>query len=125
MVVVSDSTRKTVHFLAPSSKKRSLNCRESLSDFQASFGWLAMFRSRHNINFTEVCDERRGINNKGADDLKAILPEILQGYDDMDMFNMDESALFFLALSDKSLSQSMVKNVLVTNVIWNTMINSI
>ncbi|XP_052221853.1 tigger transposable element-derived protein 6-like [Dreissena polymorpha] len=75
-----------------------------VTDLKASNGWLGRFRERHNINFAAVCGESNSVNQVTVDDWVERLPTILAGYDLCDVFNMDETGLFFRALPDKSLS---------------------
>ena len=51
-----------------------------------------------------VCGERGSVSSETVDGWKAKLPEILRGNDNQDIFNMDESGLFYRALPDKSFS---------------------
>lgn len=76
----------------------------SQEEFKASNGWLNCFRKRHNINFASVCGESGSVCQETVNDWKDRLPDILRGYDPKDVFNMDETGLFFKALPDKTLS---------------------
>jgi len=56
------------------------------------------------MNFAKVCGERGGIDSKITEDWKVKLPDILSGYDDKNIFNLDKSGLFFLPPHDNLLS---------------------
>ena len=74
------------------------------SDFKASSGWLNRFRQRHNINFASVCGESASVSQTTVDEWCKKVPDLITGYDPRDIYNMDETGLFFRALPDKSLS---------------------
>lgn len=73
-------------------------------DFKASNGWLNRFRQRHNINFASVCGESGSLPNESVENWLSKLPDILSGFKACDIYNMDETGLFYRALPDKSLS---------------------
>lgn len=75
-----------------------------IEDFKASNGWLSSFRQRHNINIESICGESGSVSEKDVNDWCDKLPDILSGYSDRDIFNMDETGLFYRALPDKSLN---------------------
>lgn len=54
--------------------------------------------------FNAVCGEARDVNQSTVDDWKAKLPEIIAGYEPRNIANADETALFFRAIPDKTLS---------------------
>lgn len=51
-----------------------------------------------------MCGESAAVNSESVEDWKKRLPEIIKGYHPRDIFNMDETGLFYRALPDKSLS---------------------
>ncbi|VVC40097.1 Zinc finger C2H2-type,Homeobox domain-like,HTH CenpB-type DNA-binding domain [Cinara cedri] len=61
-------------------KARKVANEISLENFKVSNGWLQKFRERRNISFKNICD-----------------------YEPKNIFNCDETVLFFRALSDKTL----------------------
>lgn len=72
-------------------------------DFKASNGWLDRFKNRHNINMAVISGESGAVNEETVTEWKNKLPEIMKGYDPRDVFNMDESGLFYRALPDRTL----------------------
>ncbi|GBO41594.1 Tigger transposable element-derived protein 4 [Araneus ventricosus] len=74
-------------------------------EFSASNGWLDRFRMRNNITFRSLCGEAADVDPSSCEDWQERLPLLLGGYDDKDIFNMDETALFFRALPNKSMIQ--------------------
>jgi hypothetical protein len=76
----------------------------NVTDFKASTGWLTRFRQRHNISFLSVCGESACVSQDTVEDWKDKLSDIIEGYSARDIYNMDETGLFFRALPDKTLS---------------------
>ncbi|GBM27389.1 Tigger transposable element-derived protein 6 [Araneus ventricosus] len=76
-----------------------------IENFSASNGWLDRFRIRNNIAFPSLCGEAADVDPSLCEDWQERLPLLLAGYDDKDIFNMDETALFFRALRNKSMIQ--------------------
>ncbi|CAK9298334.1 unnamed protein product, partial [Gordionus sp. m RMFG-2023] len=72
-------------------------------NFNASNGWLESFKHRHKINFSNMNLESASTEVRGAE-LKLKIPEILQeqGYSSRDVFNVDETTLFYRALPKAS-----------------------
>ncbi|XP_064465861.1 tigger transposable element-derived protein 4-like [Ornithodoros turicata] len=74
-------------------------------DFVCSSGWLARFKARHSIKARVVSGEAAATDIDGAHDWKnGKLQEILGGYAPEDIFNMDESALFYRLLPHRTLA---------------------
>ena len=74
------------------------------TDFKASNGWLESFKKRHNISSAIACGESASVDPTTVSDWTAKLPELCRGYSRNDIFNMDETGLFFRALPDRTLS---------------------
>lgn len=75
------------------------------SDFLASVGWLDKFKNRHNIVYRVVCGESGDADIQLADEWKqTVLVDLLKKYDANDIFNADETGLFFKCLPDKTLA---------------------
>ena len=55
--------------------------------------------------FFKVCGESADVNLNVVSELKAKLPEIVKDYDIHDVFNSDETGLFYRALPDKTLAE--------------------
>ena len=73
------------------------------TEFKASNGWLDCFRKRHNVTFGAVCGERSSVDLTCVDTWKEKLPSIVDGY--RNIYNMDETGLFYHALPEKSLRE--------------------
>ena len=71
--------------------------------FSASNGWLKSFRKAHQLSFKKLCGESASADTAAAEDFHKKIPEICKDYPPKDRFNVDETALLFRALPDKSL----------------------
>ena len=74
-----------------------------MDDFKASEGWIHKFKSRHQIQSRSISGESKSVNIQVVEDWKAQIPDIIGGYSAKDIFNCDESGLFYKTTSQKSL----------------------
>ena len=74
-----------------------------LSDFKASTGWLRSFKQRHNIGGARVCGESGSIDPAIVTDWQGKLPSIIEHYAPCDIYNMDETGVFYRQLPDHTL----------------------
>ncbi|XP_041377364.1 tigger transposable element-derived protein 6-like [Gigantopelta aegis] len=97
---------KTLPISGPILKEKALQFAEQLgiADFKASDGWLTSWKTRFNIKQFKVSGESAGVNHDVVDDYKERLLTIIGDFDSKDIFNCDETGLFFRALPDKTLS---------------------
>lgn len=70
--------------------------------FAASNGWAEKFFARHSIIFRNLCGEGASVNRNVVETWKANLPSECEGYAAEDIYNLDETGLFFEALPTKS-----------------------
>ena len=75
----------------------------SAGTFKGSNDWLQKFRTRHGIKHRAICGESATVDPATVDDWKARLPLIIDKYAPEDVYNADETGLFFKALPDGSL----------------------
>ncbi|XP_071107123.1 tigger transposable element-derived protein 5-like [Haliotis cracherodii] len=73
--------------------------------FKASAGWLWRFQKRHGIKSFTVTGERRSADDDAADAFPPILRELMEseGYDEEQIYNCDETGLYYKLLPDKTL----------------------
>lgn len=76
---------------------------ENFENFSASNGWLEKFRIRHAITFKSICGESKSVDTSVVKDWTEKLEGICEGYADVDIWNLDETGLFFKALPDKTM----------------------
>ena len=75
-----------------------------LHDFKASVGWLDKVRSRHNISFRTVCGESSAVDENIVSDWQKRITGICESYEERNIFNCDETGLFFRTLSSKTMA---------------------
>ena len=74
-----------------------------INEFKASNGWLCRFNQRHNLVCGKMSGERGSVDEKTVINWKEKLPSIWSGYQPRDIFNMDETGIFYRALPDKTM----------------------
>lgn len=78
-----------------------LNC----PGFACSNGWLSRFKARYGIVGKALCGEAAAADKEGAVEWQdTVLQEALTAYDAADIFNFDESALFYCLLPNRTLA---------------------
>lgn len=98
---------RNVSISGPLIRKKALSFAECLghADFVASVGWLDKFMKRHKITQKVMCGESADVNEHDCEEwLSNTLPELLAQYHEKDIFNADETGLFFKCLPDKTLT---------------------
>lgn len=71
-------------------------------DFKASNGWLDRWRKRNNVSWNTVCGEANSVSSTDVTTWKEKLPSLVNGYAARDIFNFDETGMFYRALPDKT-----------------------
>lgn len=73
----------------------------NIEKFNASNGWLDSFKKRHNIVFREILGE----SETEEADWRLRVSTMCESYALRDVFNMDETGLFFRMVPDKTINQ--------------------
>ncbi|XP_044576156.1 tigger transposable element-derived protein 4-like [Cotesia glomerata] len=73
------------------------------NSFRASNGWLGNFKKCHELVFRKLCGESASINTEVCEEWISELLSLLKDYEPRDIFNADETGLFFKCLPDKTL----------------------
>ena len=99
-----EATNRKINVSGPMIQEKALQFARELDipTFTASNGWLESFMKRHQLAFGKLCGESGDVKTDICDDWRGKLPSITEGYEDRDIFNMDESGIFFKTSSDKS-----------------------
>ena len=82
-------------------KAKEIAERLGKTNFKGSRGWLDKWKLRYNIKQVKVCGELGDVRGETIDSWKERLPEILHGYAKEDVWNMDETGVFWQALPDR------------------------
>ena len=73
------------------------------SDWKCSSGWLSRWKERHNVSYRSVCGENASVNQEVCTDWKEnVLQPLLEKYSPDDVFNADETGLYWRLLPDKT-----------------------
>ena len=75
------------------------------STFKGSRGWLDKWKKRYNVKQLKVNGESADVREETVDSWKKGLPEIVKGYAKEDIWNMDETGVFWQTLPDRSFGQ--------------------
>ena len=78
-------------------------------DFRGSSGWLTKWKQRFNVKRVTICGEYGDARGETVESWKERLPQILDGYDRRDIWNMDETGCFWKTLPDKGFARKGVK----------------
>lgn len=73
-----------------------------INNFRASDGWFDRCKRRHHITFKKVCGESASVEESVCPEWKEKLSKMLENYEPKDVFNADESGLFFKCLPDRT-----------------------
>lgn len=70
-----------------------------IEGFEASNGWLTKFTARNGFSYKTICGESKAVDLTVADDWKeSVLPDLIKNYEPENIFNADETGLFFKCL---------------------------
>ena len=73
-------------------------------EFQCSNGWLSRFKARKGIGFRAIKGEAKSVKPEAVDAWKkTLLPKLLEEFAPEDIYNADETGLFYQLQPDKSL----------------------
>ena len=72
--------------------------------FKANTGWLDRFKKRHNISWRVISGESDSVDPLTIESWKPVLSSLIESYDEKNIFNADETGLFYRLLPDKMLS---------------------
>ena len=80
------------------------------SDFEPNAGWLFRWKKRYNLKYKRAHGESGDADVKGAEEwLCDVYPDIVEGKEPHDVYNCDETALFYRALPDGSYAKKTEK----------------
>ncbi|UYV61811.1 TIGD4 [Cordylochernes scorpioides] len=87
-----------------SEKAKTLALEFGLKDFTGSGGWIERWKARHGIKMRNICGESADVNRETMTNwLTDVMPNIISNYACKDIFNADETGLFWRLLPDKTL----------------------
>ena len=75
-----------------------------ITDFQYSNGWLQRFKLRCGIGCKKICGESAGVDSDILDRGRVNAARVIKDFELRDVYNLDETGLFFRMLPDRSLT---------------------
>jgi hypothetical protein len=85
---------------------RKLGEKFNLENFNASNGWLGRFQERYNITSKSICEESGIVDTSIISRFKSQFVNKLKEYDNKNIFNCDETGLFYRQSQLKTLTMS-------------------
>ncbi|XP_042909414.1 tigger transposable element-derived protein 4-like [Parasteatoda tepidariorum] len=77
----------------------------NIEDFHCSNGWLEHFKDRNCLSFNTICEEAVAVDGDTIENWRnSILKDFLSRFDASNVFNLDETGIFYHLLPDKTLS---------------------
>lgn len=77
----------------------------NVPSFSGSNGWMEGVKERNSIKFVKTVGERADADTPSAENwTKTVLPQLLETYDENDIYNADEMALYYRALPKHTLT---------------------
>lgn len=71
--------------------------------FSCSESWIYRFRQRHDIVLGKICGESSSVSQSDTSAwLRDVFPKLREGYSDAEIFNTDETGLFFKMTPDRT-----------------------
>ena len=98
---------KNIPISGPIIQEKALQFARELgyNDFKASSGWLDSWKSRFNIGHFKICGESADVDLEKVNEFKEKIPGLIVGYSNENIFNCDESGLFFRSLPDTTFAK--------------------
>jgi hypothetical protein len=85
-------------------KAKIIAAKLNIDYFSASSDRLSRFKDRHGLVFKKLAKESAEVSVKITDAWLESLPSLLEGYEPRDVYNADETGLFFNVLPDRTLA---------------------
>ncbi|GBO05028.1 Tigger transposable element-derived protein 4 [Araneus ventricosus] len=70
--------------------------------FKGSNGWLESFKNKHKIVLRKLFSEKASIPESVCEEWIKDIPALVKGYEPKNIFNADETGLFYKCLPDKT-----------------------
>ena len=74
-----------------------------IEDFHCSNGWMDRLKQRHDLRFRSISGKQGEVcNDTTSSWLKDVLPKLIEAYQPTDIYNADETDLFYQLMSNKT-----------------------
>ena len=100
---IAGISSKNIFPMGPQLVEKARQIAEQLgkNSFKGSNKWLEKWKKRYNLKQLKISGESGDVHGKTVDSWKERLPEIIDGYAKDNIWNMDETGVFFTALPDR------------------------
>lgn len=85
-------------------KAKQIALRLGIEDFAASNGWISRFKDRHGLVYKKISGECAAVNEDVTKSWLENLPKLIEGFEPHEIYNADETGLFFKCLPDRTLA---------------------
>lgn len=85
-------------------KAKQIAERLGINDFAASNGWITRFKDRHGLVYKKLAGESASVDPVRTSSWINELPKLLEGYEPRDIYNADETGLFYNCLPNGTLT---------------------
>ena len=86
-------------------KAKEIAERLGKGNFKGSNGWLDKWKRKYNVKQLTISGESGDVSGVTVESWKERLPELLQGYQKKDIWNLDETGVFWKALPERGFGQ--------------------
>jgi hypothetical protein len=85
-------------------KAKIIAAQLNIDNFSAFNGWVSRFKDRHGLVFKKLAGESAEVSEESTDAWLESLPFLMGGYETRNVYNADETGLFFNVLPDRTLA---------------------
>jgi hypothetical protein len=84
-------------------KAKMIAAQLNIGNFTASNSWIARFKDQHGLVYKKLAGESEAVDSESTEAWLERLPSLLKGYE-RDIYNVDETGLFYNVLPDRTLA---------------------
>ena len=108
---VDQKTEQHARIHAPLLKEKAKKLSENLGkEFEPSKAWIDLFKKRNGYKFKKEHGEKQATDHKAAEEFVAnSLPKLLEEYSPNDVYNGDETALYYKGIPDRGYASKKVE----------------
>jgi hypothetical protein len=85
-------------------KAKMIAARLNIENFTAPSGWITRFKDQHGLVCKNVARESAAMDSESTEAWLERLPFLLEGYEQCEIYNADETGLFYNVLPDRTLA---------------------
>jgi hypothetical protein len=103
-----DARARDIPISGPIQEEKAKDLAQALQepDFNVTCGWLSRWKTRNNIVYKRLHGEKKDSDFIAADHWGTnVLPNLLETYQPQDIYNADETGLYYRTLPDSTLTQ--------------------